>query len=71
MWGLEDDMCLDARVDTDKLIDALRKARKYIRTVEAWRNEKKPRLYLLLKKYTDGNEIEAIEDALAGLGVIC
>ena len=59
-------------MDTEKLINALRKARKYIRTVEAWKEEyhTKQELYNLLFTYTEGDEIKSIEDALLGLGII-
>ena len=55
-----------------KIVDALRKARKYIRTVEAHREKIYYTTFSLepiLKEYTEGNEIKAIEDALAELGV--
>ena len=59
--------------DNEKLIDALRKARIYIRSVEAWRNEfqSKYDLEQIFEAYTEGGEVEAIEAALAELGVIC
>lgn len=58
-------------MDTEKLITALRKARVYIRSVEAWRNEfqSKYDLEQLLECWTEGDEIKAIEDALGELGV--
>ena len=58
--------------DSETIIDALRKARKYIRTVEAWGKQTaaKDALNVMLREWTDGGEVEAIEDALAELGVI-
>jgi len=65
----------DAKADNEKLIDALRKARKYIRTVEAQRvqpcTSSMDEFISILNAFTDGDEVEAIEDALAELGVIC
>ena len=55
----------------DKIINALRNARRYIRTVETWR--KGYDAYTLdytVDEFTEGNEIKAIEDALVELGVV-
>lgn len=63
-------------MDTKKLENALRKARIYIRTVEAWKvagDRAEPlqkELSGIIRDFTAGNEIKAIEDALAELGVI-
>lgn len=63
-------------MDTKKLINALRKARKYIRTVETWKAAGHPisdlqkELANILRDFTEGDEIKSIEDALLELGVI-
>ena len=59
-------------MDNDKVIDALRKARKYIRTVEAARDgfTDKAHIDKSIKMFTAGGEIVAIEEALAELGVV-
>jgi len=58
-----------------KLIeDALRKARKYIRTTEAFieinQDEQVWKLNDTLNDWIDGDEVETIEKALAELGII-
>ena len=55
------------------IVDALRKARKYIRTVEALRKEGLwpiGKIDETLNAWTEGDEIKAIEDALLELGII-
>ena len=53
-----------------KVVDALRKARKYIRTVESWSKTDRSYFDRIIDSCTDGDEIKAIEDALAEMGII-
>ncbi|MBC8393353.1 MAG: hypothetical protein H8E17_12405 [Deltaproteobacteria bacterium] len=64
---------MKTKPDNEKLIDALRKAWIYIRTVEALRDDynMSTSMINLMDGYTEGGEVEAIEAALAELGVIC
>jgi len=59
-------------MDTEKIEIALRKARKYIRTVEALRDNcnMSGSMIELMDEYAEGDEIKSIEDALLELGVI-
>lgn len=60
-------------MDTEKIETALRKARKYIRTVESLRRQSfvsRTEFERNLRLFAEGNEIKAIEDALLELGVI-
>ena len=53
------------------IIEALRKARIYIRSVKAWRETvDDPQLESMLNEWTEGGEITAIDKALAELGLI-
>ena len=64
---------MEQNMNTEKLITALRKARKYIRTVEAIRSGDFYSEYSLeeiLGDFAESGEIKAIEDALAELGII-
>jgi len=59
----------------EKIEIALRKSRKYIRTVEAWIMSGHPtdlqkELAGILRDFTEGDEIKSIEDALLELGII-
>jgi len=62
-------------MDVEKIIDALRKSRKYIRTVEAYRSTSfledggDDDLGITIRQYTKGDEIKSIDDALAEFGV--
>ncbi len=68
----------DAKADmpliTDKetIITALRKARIYIRSVEAWQDNpgNYTDVFAMIKDWSGGGEVEAIEAALAELGII-
>lgn len=62
-------------MNTKKIETALRKARKYIRTVESWRTIEPNRRTVMafdsiVKDFTEGGEVEAIERALLELGVV-
>ena len=59
-------------MNNEIIIEALRKARIYIRSVEAWRETVDDPLDfdVLLNEWTEGGEIEAIDTALAELGLI-
>ena len=53
------------------IIDALRKARIYIRSVKAWRETvDDPQLESMLEEWTEGGEITDIDRALAEFGMI-
>ena len=55
-----------------KLENALRVSRRYIRSVEAFRIDPGPydSLYDMLEDFSDGDEVEIIDDALGKMGVI-
>ena len=59
-------------MDIEKIETALRKSRKYIRTVEALKYDCNMSISTLelIAEWTEGDEIKSIEDALLELGVI-
>jgi len=59
-------------MNEDIIIEGLRKARIFIRSVEAWREEANPIATLdeVLEEWAKGGEVEAIDEALRELGYI-
>ncbi|GEM_PF-4750153 len=58
-------------MNNEIIIEALRKARIYIRSVEAWRETiDDPQFESMIAEWTEGGDTTAIDQALAELGLI-
>lgn len=55
-----------------KIVNALQVARRYVRTVEAWRGEEdfEEKFDEIIKEFTTGDEEKILNDALLEFGII-